>query len=87
MKIFIPIVKKFGVNFECDILRRGYYPKGGGECHITVNPVKELQSINITDFGNVKRFYGKSYVAGTLPIKVYKFLALINYKSYFDLRY
>jgi RNA 3'-terminal phosphate cyclase (ATP) len=26
--VFMPIVKKFGVNLECEISRRGYYPKG-----------------------------------------------------------
>ncbi|KAG7265196.1 hypothetical protein CRUP_030310, partial [Coryphaenoides rupestris] len=31
VKIFKPIVEKFGVNFDCDIKMRGYYPKGGGE--------------------------------------------------------
>ena len=50
---------------------RGYYPKGGGELHVTVNPIKEIKPVQITEFGTLKRIFGKSYVAGFLPIKVY----------------
>lgn len=49
---------------------RGYYPKGGGEVVVTVNPVKELQPVIMTERGNITKIYGRAFVAGVLPFKV-----------------
>lgn len=73
--VFKPIAEKFGVRFTCDIKRRGYYPKGGGEVFIRSQPVKYLQSVNMTDAGQVTRIYGRSFVAGQLPPKVAHIMA------------
>ena len=48
----------------------GYYPRGGGEVRITVNPVDHLSAVDLTDFGEIKRFFGRAFVAGTLPKRV-----------------
>ncbi len=52
------------------IVNRGYYPKGGGEVVLKVNPVKELSPINLTERGNITKIYGRAFVAGVLPFKV-----------------
>ncbi|XP_061594856.1 RNA 3'-terminal phosphate cyclase [Cololabis saira] len=72
VKVFKPILEKFGVRFDCDIKMRGYYPKGGGEILATVNPVKELQPVNMTERGNITKIHGRAYVAGVLPYKLAK---------------
>ncbi|XP_034529593.1 RNA 3'-terminal phosphate cyclase [Notolabrus celidotus] len=72
VKVFKPIVEKFGINFDCDIRMRGYYPKGGGEVMVTVNPVKELQPVNMMERGNITKIYGRTFVAGVLPFKLAK---------------
>ncbi|KAJ0065736.1 hypothetical protein NL108_017567, partial [Boleophthalmus pectinirostris] len=72
VKIFKPIVEKFGVNFNCDIRMRGFYPKGGGEVQVTVNPVKELLPVVMTERGSITKIYGRAYVAGVLPYKLAK---------------
>ncbi|KAI3369192.1 hypothetical protein L3Q82_026143, partial [Scortum barcoo] len=72
VKVFKPIVEKFGVHFDCDIRMRGYYPKGGGEVMVTVNPVKELQPITMTERGTITKIYGRAFVAGVLPFKLAK---------------
>ncbi|XP_068176524.1 RNA 3'-terminal phosphate cyclase [Antennarius striatus] len=72
VKVFKPIVEKFGVHFDCDIRMRGYYPKGGGEVMVTVNPVKELQPVVMTERGNITKIYGRAFVAGVLPFKLAK---------------
>jgi len=51
-------------------LYRGYYPKGGGDVRITINPIDQLLSIDLTDFGQIKRFFGRSFVAGNIPKQV-----------------
>uniref|UniRef100_A0A3P8QM50 RNA 3'-terminal phosphate cyclase n=1 Tax=Astatotilapia calliptera TaxID=8154 RepID=A0A3P8QM50_ASTCA len=74
IKVFKPIVEKFGVHFDCDIRMRsvGFYPKGGGEVMVTVNPVKELTPVTMTERGNITKIYGRAYVAGVLPFKLAK---------------
>ncbi|XP_071328928.1 RNA 3'-terminal phosphate cyclase [Trachinotus anak] len=72
VKVFKPIVEKFGVHFDCDIRMRGYYPKGGGEVMVTVNPVKELQPVTMTERGNITKIHGRAFVAGVLPFKLAK---------------
>ncbi|RVE73648.1 hypothetical protein OJAV_G00033470 [Oryzias javanicus] len=72
LQVFKPIVEKFGLNFDCDIKMRGYYPKGGGEVNVTVNPVKELQPITLTERGNITKIHGRAFVAGVLPFKLAK---------------
>ncbi len=37
---------------------------------VTVNPVKELQPITMTERGNITKIYGRAFVAGVLPFKV-----------------
>lgn len=72
VKVFKPMVEKFGVHFDCDIRMRGYYPKGGGEVVATVSPVKELQAVTMTDRGTITKIYGRAFVAGVLPFKLAK---------------
>lgn len=52
------------------LVARGYYPKGGGEVVVTVNPVKELQPVLMTERGTITKIYGRAFVAGVLPFKV-----------------
>ncbi|XP_076326599.1 RNA 3'-terminal phosphate cyclase-like [Tachypleus tridentatus] len=69
--VFKPILEKFGVKFDCNIVRRGYYPKGGGQVLVKTSPVMSfLQPVDITTAGQVTRFSGRSFVAGVIPIKV-----------------
>lgn len=72
VKVFKPIAEKFGVNFDCDIKMRGYFPKGGGEVVVAVNPVKELLPVVMTERGTITKIYGRAYVAGVLPYKLAK---------------
>ena len=36
--VFLPLIKKIGVNVDAKLIKRGYYPIGGGEAEITINP-------------------------------------------------
>ena len=51
---------------------RGYYPKGGGEIHVTVNPVKQLKPLQLLQRGTLSKITGCAYVAGVLPFEVGK---------------
>jgi RNA 3'-terminal phosphate cyclase (ATP) len=71
-EIFMPIVNRhFGIELECRVLRKGYYPQGGGEVYLKAIPVKnKLRALVLEDFGELKSIYGRAYVAGTIPEKI-----------------
>ncbi|NP_001086034.2 RNA 3'-terminal phosphate cyclase [Xenopus laevis] len=73
--VFKPIVEHFSFKLDCDIKRRGYYPRGGGEILVKVSPVKHLNPINLVDRGSVTKIYGRAFVAGVLPYKMAKDMA------------
>ena len=39
---------RIGIDFSLDIVKRGYYPKGGGLVKVKVAPIKKLNSISLT---------------------------------------
>jgi len=49
---------------------RGYYPKGGGEVHVGIKPIKQLRPVEILEFGHLIRITGRAFVAGVLPYKI-----------------
>lgn len=53
-----------------DETSRRYFPKGGGVCRVVTKPIHQLSAIRLLDFGEVEKFFGWSFVSGTLPIKV-----------------
>ena len=57
--VFIPILKKFGAKVEGKLVRRGYYPKGGGEVFFTIKP-SEMEEINLTERGKLIKIVGIS---------------------------
>ena len=59
-----------GVSAVCVTVHRGYYPEGGGEVLVTVNPIKQLSPVTMTERGTITKIYGRSFVAGVLPYKV-----------------
>uniref|UniRef100_A0A182WCS3 RNA 3'-terminal phosphate cyclase n=1 Tax=Anopheles minimus TaxID=112268 RepID=A0A182WCS3_9DIPT len=69
-EIFRPNMERFGASFDFDLVRRGYFPKGGGQCVVEVRPVQSLRPISLVEVGTVNRIFGWSFVAGVLPLKI-----------------
>ena len=55
-EVFLPIVNKMGVDVDAKLIRRGFYPKGGGEVELTLNPVNRFSPLQISeqDYNEVK---------------------------------
>jgi RNA 3'-terminal phosphate cyclase (ATP) len=68
--VFLPLATKFGINVECEIHKRGYYPQGRGEVYLKVHSIDHLKPIQMIEFGKLKRFYARSFVAGFLNVKI-----------------
>ena len=69
-QVFLPMLHRLGASVKCDVIRKGYYPKGGGHLQLKVPSVKQLQPIILTDFGAVKSVNIYSSVAGVLNVKL-----------------
>ena len=68
--VLCPLIRLFGVRCDLQVVRRGYFPKGGGEVRVEVEPVKALNSVSLLDMGKVVEVKGIAYVAGRCPKKV-----------------
>ena len=64
------ILSKLGLPLpEIEILKQGFYPRGGGRVRITFQPIKSLNSISLLDPGEVSSIKEIS-IAGSLPESV-----------------
>ena len=56
-----------GLKIKIDILKHGFYPKGGAQvnCYI-YPPQKTLNPINLTELGNVERIHGEIVITNQL---------------------
>ncbi|MEM5772622.1 MAG: RNA 3'-terminal phosphate cyclase [Candidatus Aenigmatarchaeota archaeon] len=65
--VTFPILSKLSLPLpEIEVLKQGFYPRGGGRVKITFRPTKLLTSVNLTNPGKVLAIKGIS-VAGSLP--------------------
>src|SRR5574341_78687 len=62
-KVWLPFLGKLGVEAEAEIVRYGFYPKGGGKVRMKVKPVEKLQGMNLHERGNLVSLSGISAVA------------------------
>ncbi|KOC68856.1 RNA 3'-terminal phosphate cyclase [Habropoda laboriosa] len=68
-EVLRPLLNKFGADFDFKVIKRGYYPKGGGEVHLYVKPIQTLKAVTLTDPGIPHEIFGWAYVAGVVPIR------------------
>jgi len=45
LSVLQPAVARFGAHFDIEIIKRGYYPRGGGEIILATQPVELLQPV------------------------------------------
>jgi RNA 3'-terminal phosphate cyclase (ATP) len=65
--VTFPILSKLGLKLpEVEVIKEGFYPRGGGIVRIKTYPVKKLNSVELTERGKVKCIKGIS-VVGSLP--------------------
>ena len=60
----------FGCIANTGLYCRGFYPVGGGQVRVTVNPVQSLSAISLLDRGEITRISGISYSSGHVPLEV-----------------
>jgi RNA 3'-phosphate cyclase len=58
--VFLPALKRMGINATLTVQKYGYYPKGMGEITLTVEPCKSLKPLLLESFGKIKAVKGVS---------------------------
>ena len=60
--ILLPLLERMGVAARLEVIRRGYYPRGGGEVHIRLAPCT-LRPIALEEPGSLVAIEGHAHVA------------------------
>lgn len=47
--VFLPLIRKMRVTVDARLIKRGYYPKGGGEAELTVEPFKDIKPLQLEE--------------------------------------
>jgi RNA 3'-terminal phosphate cyclase len=56
-------------SFGLDLERRGYFPLGGGEATLKVQPVTQLKPIDLTDPGRVVSVHCRTFISSSIPLE------------------
>jgi RNA 3'-terminal phosphate cyclase (ATP) len=64
--VFLPVLAKFGIQVELELVRSGWYPKGGGEIRAKICPCKELIGVELQNRGELQSLQA-TVVSANLP--------------------
>lgn len=71
LQVLKPVLEEqAGLRFTLEVVRRGYYPRGGGEVRVIVDPVEHVRPITMVEPGEVVSITVRSFVAGSIPFHV-----------------
>jgi len=59
--VTLPILKKFGYNAKIKLIKRGYYPAGGGKVKAVIEPIKRMDRIELMNRGRLIAVKGISH--------------------------
>lgn len=65
--VFLPSAARLGVVAAASIVKRGFYPRGGGEVELRVTPQAALRAITALDRGVVVAVHVLAFTAGAVP--------------------
>ena len=64
--VFLPLLARMGGKVTIEVVRRGYYPRGGGEIRVNVLPAQDFRALVVEPPGAMRRVDGIAHV-GNLP--------------------
>ena len=70
-RVFLPLLRRLGGNGDLLLLRRGYYPRGGGEVEIMTQPARAWSGFQASEPGARVRVRGIAHVSN-LPVDIPK---------------
>jgi RNA 3'-phosphate cyclase len=67
-RVLLPLLARLGIAVDCRVVRRGYYPRGGGEVEVAAAP-GTLRPLALDAPGRLARIEGLAH-AGNLPAHI-----------------
>ena len=61
--VFLTLIKRMGLSVDARLIRRGYYPKGGGEAELTIEPFKDIKPLQLDKQQEYSEAYGIIHLA------------------------
>lgn len=61
--VFLPSIKKMGAEVTLNLIKCGYYPRGGGEIVAQIEPAKVFKHLSILNRGNLNKIRGIAHVS------------------------
>jgi RNA 3'-phosphate cyclase len=61
--VFLPTLHTLGITTDAQLIRRGYYPKGGGKAQITIYPSKKISAFKNGEEPHYNEIKGKIHYA------------------------
>jgi RNA 3'-terminal phosphate cyclase (ATP) len=68
-RAFLPLLKRMGAEVNAQLLRHGFYPAGGGQFTVEVEPVAQLAALSLHERGDIRTKAARALVA-SLPRNV-----------------
>jgi RNA 3'-terminal phosphate cyclase (ATP) len=68
-RTYLPLVDRMGPKVQLELVRHGFYPRGGGEILARVTPSPRLVPITLKERGVRKGGYAEAYISG-IPMHV-----------------
>jgi RNA 3'-terminal phosphate cyclase (ATP) len=68
-RAYLPLVERMGPQVSLELVRHGFYPRGGGEILASVMPCKQLSCLSLMERGARRTGYAEAYIAG-IPLHV-----------------
>jgi len=62
-KVVLPMLRNFGGDAQVVLVRRGYYPRGGGAIEVAIRPAAAWSPIRLTEQGPLRRIRGIVHVS------------------------
>jgi len=59
--VIIPVLKRMGIDVKLNLIKRGYYPKGGGEVEVFIKGKNKLYPLNLMEQGKILKIEGISH--------------------------
>ncbi|MCA1613080.1 MAG: RNA 3'-terminal phosphate cyclase [Acidobacteria bacterium] len=66
-RVFLPVVNRTGPRVSAELARYGFYPPGGGQLTVLIEPAGELRRLELTERGRVRRRLARALVVNLQP--------------------
>jgi RNA 3'-terminal phosphate cyclase (ATP) len=68
-KTFLPLLNQMGAKLSLSMDSYGFYPAGGGQITLHIEPVPELKPLELTEFGDISKKHVNILLSG-LPVHI-----------------